>query len=99
MKIKAKVKKEITKVKMLIKHPMETGRRKDQDGKVIPGLYITEVSASHNGQPVFHAEVGQAVSKDPYMAFSFKGGVAGDKIAITWIDSSGETETGEAAIK
>jgi len=99
MKIKAKVKKEITKVKMLIKHPMETGRRKDQAGNVIPGLYITEVSASHNGQPVFHAEVGQAVSKDPYMAFSFKGGASGDKISITWKDSSGATETGEAAIK
>jgi len=99
MKIKAKVKKEITKVKMLIKHPMETGRRKDQAGNVIPGLYITEVSASHNGQPVFHAEVGQAVSKDPYMAFNFKGGASGDKISITWKDSSGATETGEAAIK
>ncbi len=99
MKIKAKVKKDITKVKMLIKHAMETGRRKDQDGNVIPRLYITEVSASHNGQPVFHAEVGQAVSKDPYIAFSFKGGVAGDMISITWIDSSGATQTGEAAIK
>ena len=99
MKIKAKVKKYITKVKILIKHPMETGRRKDQDGNVIPGLYITEVSASHNGQPVFYAEVGQAVSKDPYMAFSFKGGASGDKVSITWIDSSGATETGEAAIK
>ena len=99
MKIKAKAKKDITKVKMLIKHAMETGRRKDQDGNVIPGLYITEVSASHNGQPVFHAEVGQAVSKDPYMAFSFKGGASGDKISITWVDSSGATETGEAAIK
>jgi len=99
MKIKAKVKKEITKVKMLIKHPMETGRRKDQAGNVIPGLYITEVSASHNGQPVFHAEVGQAVSKDPYMAFSFKGGMSGDKVSITWIDSSGATGKGEAAIK
>ena len=99
MKIKAKVKKDITKVKMLIKHAMETGRRKDQDGNVIPGLYITEVSASHNGQSIFHAEVGQAVSKDPYMAFSFKGGASGDKISITWVDSSGATETGEAAIK
>ncbi|MEZ0121168.1 MAG: thiosulfate oxidation carrier complex protein SoxZ [Candidatus Reddybacter sp.] len=99
MKIKAKVKKDITKVKMLIKHPMETGRRKDQDGNVIPGLYITEVSASHNSQPVFYAEVGQAVSKDPYMAFSFKGGMSGDKVSITWIDSSGATGKGEAAIK
>lgn len=99
MKIKAKVKKDITKVKMLIKHPMETGRRKDQDGNVIPGLYITEVSASYKDQPVFYAEVGQAVSKDPYMAFSFKGGASGEKISITWVDSSGATETGEAAIK
>ncbi|OUS11566.1 thiosulfate oxidation carrier complex protein SoxZ [Gammaproteobacteria bacterium 53_120_T64] len=99
MKIKAKVKKDITKVKMLIKHPMETGRRKDEGGNVIPALYITQVSASYRGQRVFHAEVGQAVSKDPYIAFSFKGGLPGEKITITWLDISGATATGEAAIK
>ncbi len=99
MKIKAKVKNDIVSVKMLIKHIMETGRRKDEAGQLIPGHYITEVLATHKGEQVFSAHLGPAVSKDPYLAFSFKGGASGDAISVTWIDNLGETETAEAAIK
>lgn len=99
MKIKAKAKNDIVKVKMLINHVMETGRRKDQGGKLIPAHYITEVSASYKGNKVFHSETGPAVSKDPYLAFSFKGGAVGDTITITWRDNTGATETAEEAIK
>jgi len=99
MKIKAKAKGDVVGVKMLINHSMETGRRKDENGKIIPGHYITEVTALYKNAPVFSAELGPAVSKDPYLAFSFKGGVSGEVISITWVDNKGETETAEAAIK
>lgn len=99
MKIKARAKNGVVKVKMLISHVMETGRRKDQDGQLIPGHYVTEVSASHKGQQIFHVETGPAVSKDPYIAFVFKGGASGDTVSITWIDNLGKSETAEAVIK
>lgn len=99
MKIKASAKGDVIKVKMLIEHIMETGRRKDAEGKLIPGHYITEVAVVHKDTTVFHAQLGPAVSKDPYLAFAFKGGVAGDKIVVTWIDNKGETETSESVIR
>jgi sulfur-oxidizing protein SoxZ len=44
------------------------------------------------------AQWGTAVSKNPYMQFSFKGGKAGDKIAVTWVDNRGDKRTDEAVV-
>lgn len=99
MKIKAKVKNNVVNVKVLISHIMETGRRKDEAGKLVPGNYITEVSARSKGVSVFHVETGPAISKDPYLAFVFKGGISGDTVSISWVDNLGNTETTEAVIK
>ena len=38
------------------------------------------------------------MSKNPYLAFSFKGGAKGDKIVVSWKDNKGDTRTDEAAI-
>lgn len=98
MKARAVAQNDIVAVKILIQHPMETGRRKDAAEKLIPAHYITEVTATHNGESVFHAEIGPGVSKDPYLAFKFKGGKSGENIAISWVDSKGGSETLETAI-
>jgi sulfur-oxidizing protein SoxZ len=81
-------------------HPMETGLRKDKKtGEKIPAHYITEVTGEHNGNTVMTANWGVAISKNPYMSFKFKGGAAGDKIKISWVDNKGESDSLEAAIK
>ncbi|MDH3949328.1 MAG: thiosulfate oxidation carrier complex protein SoxZ, partial [Gammaproteobacteria bacterium] len=82
------------------KHPMETGLRKDKKtGKVIPAHFIQEVSCKHNGKDVLVAEWGPAVSKNPYLSFSFKGGKAGDAVSISWVDNTGGKDAAEAKIK
>jgi sulfur-oxidizing protein SoxZ len=42
---------------------------------------------------VFVANWGTAVSKDPYVKFSFKGGTKGGDLKVSWIDNKGETDT------
>jgi len=98
MKIKAVVQNNVVAVKMLIPHPMETGRRKEQNGAIVPAHFITEVTASCNGETVFHAELGPGVSKDPYLSFQFTGGKAGEKMKVSWVDNKGGTETAEEPI-
>jgi len=44
---------EVIEIKTLIAHPMETGLRKDQDGKVIPRKIINKFTCEFNGKPVF----------------------------------------------
>ena len=100
IKVRAKAKDDTVTVKALIKHPMETGLRKDKKtGKVIPAHFIQEVNCQHNGKDVLVAEWGPAVSKNPYLAFSFKGGKAGDKVSISWVDNAGGKDAEEAEIK
>ena len=100
IKVRASAKGDTVTVKTLIKHPMETGLRKDKKtGKVIPAHFIQQVNCQHNGKDVLVAEWGPAVSKNPYLAFSFKGGKAGDKVSISWVDNTGGKDAAEEAIK
>lgn len=98
MKIRATLQGDKTEVKVLMSHEMETGQRKDSKGQVIPAWFIQNVTVAHNGKTVLSAQWGPAVSKNPYLAFKFKGGAKGDKITVSWEDNKGDKRTDEAAI-
>jgi len=98
MKIKAKEKKGLVKVKMLIKHAMESGRRKDANGKRIPAHFIQQLKVTYKAKTVLLSEFGTSVSKDPYLAFSFAGS-KGDTIYFETIDNKGSVDKAEAVIK
>ena len=98
MKIRANVVGDSTEVKVLMNHEMETGQRKDAQGKVIPAWFIQSVTATWNGRTVLAAQWGPAVAKNPFLAFKFKGGAKGEKVQITWTDSKGDKRTDEATI-
>ncbi|MDI9850077.1 thiosulfate oxidation carrier complex protein SoxZ [Rhodoblastus sp. 17X3] len=98
MKIRAASKDGVTEVKVLMNHVMETGLRKDPAGELIPALFITEVTAKLNDKVVMQAQWGQAVAKNPYLGFKIKGGQPGDKVSISWKDSSGDSRSDEAPV-
>lgn len=84
-------------VRLLMTHEMESGQRRE-GGAVVPAHYIREVSVTHNGRTVLAAQWGPAVSKNPFVQFTFVGGKAGDRLRVTWRDNRGATRTDEAAI-
>ena len=98
MRIRAQVQGDKTTVRVLVSHEMESGQRRAADGKVVPAWFIQTIKGEHNGKPVFSAQWGPAVSTNPFTQFVFKGGKAGDKVKVTWIDNKGETRSDEAAI-
>jgi len=87
-----------TTVRLLLSHAMENGRRKDEAGQIAPAWFIQHLRASWNGKLVLSAYWGTAVSKNPFVQFSFQGGQAGDKIDVSWVDNLGEQRTDEALI-
>ena len=100
IKIRAKVKDDIAEVKALMPHDMESGLRRDPDtDELVPAHYITDVVAEHNGEVVMTAYWGTAVSKNPYVSFSFTGAAAGDTIKMHWNDNKGDSSTTEAVFK
>jgi sulfur-oxidizing protein SoxZ len=98
MKIRANVVGDSTEVKVLMSHEMETGQRKDAQGKPIPAWFIQNVTATHNGKTVLAAQWGPAIAKNPFLSFKFKGGAKGDKVQITWTDNKGDKRSDEATI-
>lgn len=100
VKMRASLKDGITTVKVLIKHPMETGARKDKNtGELIPAEYIQEIVVTHNDNIVLNANWGTGISKNPYLSFKIKGGTAGDTVKLVWKDNLGESGSGETQIK
>ena len=98
MRIRAQAQGDKTTVRVLVGHEMESGQRKDATGKIVPAWFIQEISATWNGKTVMSAQWGTAVSKNPFMQFSFKGGKAGEKIVVSWIDNRGDKRSDEAVI-
>ena len=98
MKIRANLVGDSTEVKVLMSHEMETGQRKDAQGKTIPAWFIQKVNVTHDGKVVLAAQWGPAVSKNPFVSFKFKGGARGDKVKITWVDNHDDSRTDEATV-
>jgi sulfur-oxidizing protein SoxZ len=86
-------------VKALIKHPMETGRRKNKDtGKVIPKHYIQEVTCMHQGEMLLMTEWGPTISMNPFLSFTFTGGAPGEVVELSWKDNKGDSDSASATI-
>jgi len=98
MRIRATVAGDVADVRILMRHPMETGQRKDAKGNLIPVHFIQSVLVTHNGKIVLDAQWSQAVSRDPFLGLRVKGAKAGDKIAVTWTDNRGDKRTDEATV-
>lgn len=98
MRIRAQAQGDKITVRVLMSHEMETGQRRGADGKAVPAHFIQSVSATYAGKTVMNAQWGPSISKNPFVQFSFKGGKAGDKVEVNWIDNKGDKRTDEAVI-
>jgi sulfur-oxidizing protein SoxZ len=97
-KIRASLTNGVTEVRVLMQHEMETGRRKDESGNLVPAWYITDIKVQHNGRTVLEGQFGTSVSKNPFLVFRFRGGKAGDKLALSWTDNRSDKRSDEVTI-
>ena len=98
MRIRAVLQGDAADVRILMRHPMETGQRKDAKGDIVPVHFIQSVIVSHNGRMLMDAQWSQAVSRDPFLGMRVKGARLGDRINVTWTDNKGDKRTDEAAV-
>lgn len=87
-----------TDIRVLMTHPMETGQRKDSEGKIVPMHFIQNLTVKVNGKAVIEAQTSQAISRNPVFSFRLKGGAKGDKIEVSWVDNEGESNRTEVAL-
>jgi len=79
---------DVVTIKTLISHKMESGQRKDKEGKVIPRKIINKFTCEFNGNEVFACDIDPAVSANPYFEFKAKVNEAGT-FKFTWVDDDG----------
>lgn len=95
IKIRAQIQGEITDLRILMQHPMETGQRKDEQGQTLGVHFIQTFTVSHNGKLMIEGQLNTSISKNPLFAFKARGIKAGDKLAVSWTDNSGDRRQDE----
>ena len=90
IKVPATVKSgQIFEVKTLLIHPMESGLRKDEAGKLIPRKIINKFSCKANGREVFSADLFPATAADPFIIFKLRLKET-SKLEFSWRDDDGK---------
>ena len=85
-------------IKTLISHKMETGRRKDGDGNVIPRSIINRFTCAFNGNSIVDVNMEPAISVNPYFQFEATVPEAGE-FTFTWYDDDGSVYEKKKSIK
>jgi len=90
--------KQITELKIIILHPMRTGRSKNDDGQVLPAHFMQLMQVVLNGQVIVDAQTGTGISRNPYFTFYLKEAKVGDVIAVNWQDNLGYEGHGQVTV-
>lgn len=100
IRLRTKTRKDITTVRAIIRHPMETGFRLDSESsKLVPAHYINQITVKHNDNIILSCDWSRAVSKNPYLSFMFKGANIGDKLVLNWTDNKNNSDSIETLIE
>lgn len=83
---------EVIEIRATIGHPMETGYRPDDSGRVLPRNIIKKFTCRYNGEVVFSAEMFSAIAANPYLAFHTVALESGT-LALTWEGDNGFSQT------
>ncbi|TET86905.1 MAG: thiosulfate oxidation carrier complex protein SoxZ [Sulfurovum sp.] len=97
MKIKAKEKGGVVKVKAMFRSLMAD--KEEAEKKKIEAEYIRHILAKANGKVVFEATTSGFMSENPLIKFSFTGAKKGDELEFVLTDNHGKTKTGKKKIK
>ncbi len=98
IKIRAQAQGEITDIRILMQHPMETGQRKDDKGQTLPTHFIQTFSVELNGKLLIDGQLNTAISKNPLFTFRARGIKAGDKLTVAWQDNTGARRQDEITV-
>ena len=79
---------QVIEIKTLIQHPMETGHRRDNEGRPIKRDIVHRFTVNYNGVEVFRSDLFPGVAANPYFAFSTVATETGE-LVFQWTDDQG----------
>ena len=88
---------DVVEIRTLVAHPMETGYRRGDDGRLLPRNIIRRFSCRYDGEVVFAADFYPAVAANPLLVFSTRATVSGS-LTFTWEGDNGFSQTETALL-
>lgn len=77
-------------IRVIVQHPMETGFRRDLEGKLIPMHIVDRLACRYGGHEVFSVELGTGIGANPYFLFYAVAADTGE-LEVEWHDDRGAT--------
>jgi sulfur-oxidizing protein SoxZ len=87
---------EAVEVRILIQHPMETGFRRDANGKRVARNALHSFACRYNGVEVFRATLSTGIAANPMLRFFFRAEKSGE-LDFWWLDDE-DLEGGAKAL-
>lgn len=88
---------ELIEIRTLIAHPMETGFRPGDDGRIVPRDILTRFVCRYDDEVVFEAEFFPAIAANPFLSFSTVATVSGN-LSFSWEGDHGFAQTETVAL-
>lgn len=88
---------QVFEIRLLIRHPMETGFRYNNVGQKIPKNIVHTVTCRYNGKEIFRAELFPGIAANPYFSF-FTTAESSGELECVWTDDAGVTGSERVAI-
>jgi sulfur-oxidizing protein SoxZ len=85
---------DLVEVKALVQHPMESGQRKGEHGKLVPRKILNKFVCTVAGKQVFSADLEPAIAANPFIQFKFRAEQSGP-VVLVWIDDDGTNIVGQ----
>lgn len=79
---------EVVEIRTLVTHVMESGQRRDEQGRPVPRNIVNRMTVTFNGKPVFEARLDPAISANPAISFFLRCTESG-KLDFVWTDDDG----------
>lgn len=89
---------EVFAVRVIARHPMESGFRHDNIGRLVPRNVVTDFTCEYGGRVVFRAELSSGISTNPYLMFHVRAVESGE-LVFTWTDDRGAVIRAAARIE
>jgi len=86
---------EAVEVRILVQHPMETGFRRDLEGRRVARNVLHSLACRYNGVEVFRATLSSGIAANPVLRFFFRAEKSGE-LEFWWLDDD-EVEGGAKA--
>lgn len=84
-------------VRVIIRHAMETGFRRDAEGRRVPRNAIHSLACRYNGAEVFRATLSTGIAANPFLRFFIVAQETGD-LDFWWLDDDEKEGTAQARL-